>query len=821
MKWLYSLLLLSLLTPIGSLLAQKPSNEELLLIGKVADYKSNLPLDYAQLKLLNSSDSSFVVGAFTTSDGKFSMSISAGSYLLKVSMAGYESTWSDVFSVSPASKGVLNFGTIKLAKLAIQETRQINVNGQSDVLKAGIDKKIYNVAEDLNVNGGTANDVLNRLPSVEVDQDGGVLLRGAGGVTVLIDGRPSSLSGGNGKTLLDALPANSIERIEIVTNPSAKYDPDGTSGIINIVLKKNKLLGFNGMVSTNLAKGQIKQGNIAEGNVSLSYRNGSWNVYGTYNGRYLDGYRNNYNDIRQTLSNGVFILDQNRLGTDLNSGHTFRVGADLNLKGRQTLGFSATGNVGRRDRTGDLWNGQLDTNQQVINLWERTSYDPSQQHNYDLNANYRLELPKDRGTFSVDLTQSLGNSSTQGYYMNRYFSTDTLLLIAPDLQQQLFNHEKNNITTAQADLVYLIPEKSMRFETGLKAIVRDQAVQTYSQTKDNTTGLFTADTLANFDYAYNAQVYSAYAVLGQQIKRFKYQGGLRLEQAYQIPNLISDSIRIVNHFFNLFPSAHVRYELKPKSELSLSYSRRITRPNASDLNPFTNYSDPFNLQKGNPFLMPEYVHSFDLGYSLEKKKLSLTASTFYRNSTGVISRIKEFYDNGTSAVTFMNLAQTKAVGSELVLMFKPTPTLRSTFSYNANYTWYITNQASLPNRQGFNHNFKWNTTYEFWKKTASLQLSVNYNGPRVTVQGIAQRRGPIDLGFEKKLANGKWTIGTRVTDIFNRQGFYMKVDRPGIYQEGEFKWLTRRVYVSASYKFGKLEISNKSKLPGAESGSDL
>jgi outer membrane receptor protein involved in Fe transport len=360
----------------------------------------------------------------------------------------------------------------------------------------------------------------------------------------------------------------------------------------------------------------------------------------------------------------------------------------------------------------------------------------------------------------------------------------------------------------------------LRTEAGVKAILRDQLVDTYSETLDNTLNTYQEDTLANFLYGYKEQVYSVYGVAGKQVKRFKLQAGLRAEKAYQIPNLISDTIRIVNDYFNFFPSAHVRYELKPKSELSLSYSRRIKRASANELNPFTNYSDPFNLQRGNPYLSPEYIHSFDLAYSLEKKKLTVSSSLYFRQSDGVISRFKEFYPDNTSAVTYMNIAQTKALGAELILMFKPSPSLRSTISYNGNYTWYKTNMAEFPDRQGFNHNVKWNTSYEFWKKTATLQLSVNYNGPRVTVQGIAQRKGPIDLAFEKKLANGNWSIGTRVTDIFDRQGFYFEVDRPGIVQTGEFKWLTRRVYVSASYKFGKLEIS-KAKQSTGDGGGEL
>ncbi len=804
----------------GQTSAQKPlTTEDGTVIGRVIDQQGGKPLEYVAVKLFKAADSSIVSGAFTDVDGKYSIPCANGTYFLKITFTNYDPILVSAISIKP-SLTVFNVGTLKMRRMSEKTEREVKVIAEKDVLKAGIDKKIYNVAEDLNVKGGTANDILQRLPSVEVDQDGGVMLRGEGSVTVLIDGRPSSLSGGNGKSLLDALPAGSIERVEIVTNPSAKYDPDGTSGIINIVLKKNKLSGFNGLVSSNLASAYIHGGNIAEGNLSLSYRTGIINVYGTYNARYLDGYRNNYSEIIQNSGSNYFHLNQSRLGTDLNAGQTFRFGMDINLKARNTLGFSATGNVGVRDRTGDLWNSTKTASGVRDSLWQRTSYDPSQQHNYDFNINYKYDLKNERGSLTADASQSLGNEHIQGYYHQRYYTVDSVLNGIPSLIQELHNKEKNNITTLQTDFTYLYPKLGARFETGAKAILRDQMVNTVSSRYNWNTQSMQEDSLANFLYAYKEQIFSVYAVYGQQINKFKFQGGLRAEDAFQIPNLISDSIRIVNHYLNLFPSAHVRYAFKPKSEISLSYSRRITRAASADLNPFTNYSDPFNLRTGNPYLQPEFINSFDLGYSLEKPKYSITASSYYRHSNGVISRVKEFYSNGTSAVTFMNIAETKTLGTEFVWMYRPKPWWKNTFSYNANYIWYQTNQVDLPNRQGFNHNFKYNSSIEFWKKTATIQLNVTYNGPRVTVQGIAQRQGPIDLAFEKKLQGGKWSVGARVTDIFNKQGFYMSVDRPGVSQTAEFKWLTRRFYVSASYKFGKLEMSNKSKLPGAEGGGE-
>ena len=797
----------------------KSGNGDGIIIGRVINAQTEKPMEYVSVKLLTLKDSLVLSGVYTDDDGKFNLeNLAYGSFLLKISLSGFETQFISQVTFSATTK-LFNTGSIKLSQDKVVALESVKVIGKSDVLTTGIDKKIYNVAEDLSVKGGTVNDILNRLPSVEVDQDGNVMMRGEGTVTILIDGRPSSLSGGNGKTLLDALPAGSVERIEIVTNPSAKYNPDGTSGIINIVLKKNKLKGLNGSVSANLGSGDLTGGNVAEGNASLSYRNGWVNVYGIYNYRYLEGYRNNYSFIKQTFDSGTSLLvDQNRTGTDLNAGNTFRLGADFYMKGRNTLAFSATGNVGRRDRTGDLWSNVYSDPTSSTDLWRRISYDPTQQHNYDVNLNFRHDLKDDRGNYVIDMSQSFGNESIQGYYQSIYYNPDSSLSNKRDLNQQLFNKEKNNISNLQFDYTYLFPKINARMEVGAKAIIAQQAVNPTSETQDSITNEWFQDTLANFNYRYDEQIYSVYGIFGQQIGKFKYQGGIRLEQAYQIPNLLTDTLRIVNDYFNYFPSAHIRYSLAEKTEIGLSYSKRITRASSADMNPFTTYADPFNLRRGNPYLKPEYIDSYDFSFSMDKKKWSVLASAYYRNNKGVITRFKEFYENGTSAVTFKNISETKTFGQELIITYKPYAWWRNTFSWNGNYIWYITNLAELPNRKGYVTNFKYNTAIEFWNKTASVQLSVTYNGRRITVQGIAQRQGPVDLAFEKKFMQGKFAVGTRITDIFNKQGFYFEVDRPGVYQESEFKWLTRRIFLTASYKFGKLEMSNKSKLPGSEGG---
>ena len=800
--------------------SQNSSQGEGMIMGRIVNSINDKPMEYVTVRLFLEKDSSLIGGIYSDSEGKFLFDkLVLGTYYLKFSFAGFLAKRSESLTITSNLK-MLNLGTISMELNKTLEIGQVDVVGQASILNAGIDKKVYNVAEDMSVKGGTANDVLKNIPSVDLDQDGRIMLRGDGAVTVLIDGRPSSLSGGNGKTLLDALPAGSIERIEIVTNPSAKYDPDGTSGIINIVLKKNKLKGFNGLLNANLGSGNFKGGNVADGGFSLSYRNSFFNIYGSYNGRYLDGYRNNTSYIRQTFINdSISILDQNRTGTDLNAGNTARFGVDFTLKNRRLISFSSTGSNGRRDRTGDLWNGVKDSNEALLSLGRRESYDPSQQHNYDFNANFKQDFKDSRGSFVIDANQSIGMEAIQGYYLQRYYGIDSVLNGSLPLNQRLFNQEKNNITSIQADFTYLWPAKLMRSEFGAKTIIREQEVNTYSETYDYSTLSYFEDTLANFLYRYNEKIFSAYAIFGQQLKKFKYQGGVRIEKAYQIPNLVSDSIKIVNDYFNFFPSAHLKYALTPKSEIGLSYSRRITRASSGDLNPFTAYSDPFNLRRGNPYLQPEFINSYDLAYSSEGTKLNFSAAIFYRHTVNAISRIKVFYDDNSSAVTFANIGQSLSFGTELIASYKPTKWWRNTLSTNINYIQYQTSNANW-NRNGFNWNVKYIGSVDFWKKTATLQLNVNYIAPRITVQGTAQRRGSVELSFDKKFNDGKWTVGTRVSDIFNRQGFYMEVNQLNIYQVSEFKWLTRRVYLTIAYKFGKLEMGNKSKVPGSE-GNDL
>lgn len=784
------------------------------LVGTVYE-KEKDPAEYAMVRLFTVMDSTVVKGAFTDEAGKFQIeNIPSGTYRIVITLLNYKDF--ELIKTFNADESV-DLGALRLERDETINLDEVVASGSLDVLKAGIDKKVYSVEEDLTSKGGTVNDILNNIPSIEVDQDGNISLRGDGNVTILIDGRPSALAPGDGQNLLDALPANSVERIEVVTNPSAKYDPDGTSGIINIVLKRNKIKGFNGVISATAATG-----NLYEGNLGLSYRTQKFNLYGNYSLNYYEGYRNYFSQLELDINtDSTTLLDQQRQGTDLKSTNTVLVGFDWYITERNIISVSGSGSFGRRVRKGDLVNRFYPDEVTLDNRWDRTSFDPRKLTNFDVNLNYTREFKERKGAVTFNANHTSGRNLIEGFYEQRYYDANEELLNKAFLEQQLENHTSNTITTAQLDYNYIFSKIKARVEGGTKAIINSEYVDTYSETRDTITGIYMEDTVANFEYKYDAQVYSLYGVFGQELDKFKYQIGLRGEYALQVPNLISTGERYPNTYLNLFPSGHVRYAFSKSSELSLSYSRRINRPGSGQLNPFTSYANPVSLQSGNPELQPEYIDSYDLGYSLNKKKLNLSFSVFHRRTKDVINRVKEYYPNNTAVVTYANIDKSISTGFETVIIYKPVTRWKNSLSANGNYINYINSDTTVDwSNTGFNWSIKFMSAIEFWKNTMSVQLNAQYNAPRVTPQGIVQPRMGIDLSINKMLFKKQFTITARVTDIFNTRGFYIDLDQEGVRQTSHYKWLTRRFYLTLSYKIGKYQ-SDKNSGGSAGGGDDF
>lgn len=780
----------------------------------VVDSFSNQALEFVDARIYTAQDTTLLSGMITDSSGGFVFSkVKPGAYLIRVKFVGYQTKWIGPLNFDGATKDVV-LGRIGLVPQNFQDLEEARVVGRKDIFSTSIDKRSYDVSADLNNQGASAEEVLGNVPSIEVDQDGNVSLRGDANVIILIDGRPSSLTG-SGESMLDALPADAIERIEVVTNPSAKYDPDGTSGIINIVLKKNKLKGVNGLISSTVATGPN-----FNPSASLSLRNKRLNVFGAYAFNHRQGFRNFSSDLTQTFADGsTQTLSQNRDGLHFRDNQNIRGGLDFYVEERKTIGFSVNHRISEQTRTGDLNNVLLDGGSDTIRRSIRSAVDPSNNKALDFAIYFKQDLKDNKGTWTFDASHSSSKEDRYGYYNEKFFVENYQPLQKNVLSQRLENNLINQVYTAQTDYLRLFEATSAKIELGAKVILRFQDQSTFSEQFDRMDNQWVADTFATFDYAYQERVYSTYAIYGRQFKRWKAQVGVRGELAQQIPFLKTTGERIENRYLNLFPSGHLRYDLKKDRELSLSYSRRINRARSSQLNPFTNYSDPNNLRSGNPYLQPEYIDSYDFSWIKTGKKGSVTAAMFYRKTNDVIQRIKVFYDNNTSAVTYQNIDESESVGLEFIWQFKPNKKWRGNLSMNGNRIAYDDNNETLDFRNtGFNYGLKGTVTHFFWKNTASVQVNGRYNSPRVTAQGMVLPRASMDLSANKKLKNRNWSIGMRFSDVFNTRGFIYDLSQGPNRQTGEYKWQSRRLYLTVAYKFGKLEMTKDRSGFGGEGG---
>ena len=757
---------------------------------------------------LYNSDSTLIKGTETDLLGKFKLTnIAVGNYFIKFDFIGFNTKF---ILVSIDKEGVVkNLKTIVLERENIQVTDGIVITAEKRLIETRVDKKIYDPSQDLSTQGGTVEDILRNVPSVEVDENGAISLRGNSNVTILVDGLPSTLTSGN----LDALPANSIERVELVTNPSAKYDPDGTAGIINIVLKKQKLRGVNGSLSLNAGTGPVLNGNI-----NFNARNEKVNFFFSYGARHYEGYRNSFSYWDTDLGDTLLELNQLREGTDLNQNQNARIGADFTLKNKQTLSFSLNGNIGLRERTGDQINNRL-YNANLNEYWNRLSKDPINRKSIDFTLNYQKKFKNKNGNLKLSANQSFGQTDTEGFYEERYF-TNAGNEYRSAFLQEINNKSNNNVLTVALDVTKKL-QKESKLEYGAKYIGRSLDKTAYSESYDTLTENYNPDLNLNNQFVYDEAIFAAYGIYGQQIKKFGYQVGLRLEQALTEPRLITTNENYENNYFSFFPSANLLYKLKEAHTITLSYSRRINRPSARTLNPFPSFSDPLNLRVGNPDLNPEYINAYELVSQRDWKKVNLTSSLYVRHTISQIQRIKEFYDNGTSAVTYKNLDDAYNYGLEVIGVYKPFKWWRNLISFNG-YGIRIQDDGSTPNlvnNNGFSWNVKLNSSFTFWDNSTIFQISTGYVAKRITAQGWVKPRRGLDLSAQRKFFNNKFAAGIRVADLFDNQGFEYQVEQGNLVQNSEFKWQTRRVYLNLSYRFGKLEMGKEKR--GGAAGADF
>ena len=771
--------------------------------GVAIDKTSQKPIEFATIELLHLPDSAVSKANVTDKKGKFSITdVSFGSYVVKCSFIGYNITWSQNFSLV-AGQTAHNIEPLELINYS-KTLSDVTVVGRKSQLNASIDRKIYNVDQDIMSRSGTASDILRNVPSVEVDVEGNVSLRGSGDILILINGKPNPLMGRTRAEVLQQLPANSIERIEVITNPSARYRPDGVGGIINIVLKKNIKNGFNGTATVNAGNKDRYNGNL-----SLNYRPKKFNLFGSYSLR--QDTRKRYNTIDRTYldpANNSIISFFNQVANSTAHPHGNIVtgGIDYTIDEKNSVGASATYFYRKQVRNDVNQNLSYNTQQMLVQDFNRLRFDLE----YEKQKNGTIYFQHDFGKEDHGLRIEF-NTSNEDEVEDNHYTTIYRLPANPKLLDNTLIKQGTRQNQLTIDYSNPLSENS-KLEIGYDGLFNENDLNFYGEYFDGTVNGFVKDLLKTNRFVYHENVHAIYATYQKGFEKFGYEIGFRSEAVFTSSHLVTLDSFVNNNYFKLYPTIHLSYKLKEKSELQLNYSKRINRPEGDELNPFPEYQDPRNLRAGNPKLLPEIIHSVEFGYQWQGKNFSFVPSIYYRYKVAGFTSVIVRVNDTTLLTTTQNLSNDQSAGLELILSAKAgkffSASLSTNFFYNkidASNLGYIKNKSIYSGTVNLNNNF--NLT-----KSSILQLTCNYRSARLTPQGNIHPVLIVNTGIRQDLAKGKLSMTLTASDLFSSNRQRSELDVPYLKQSAINKRDGLIIYLGLSYRFGIIKKQKEEKL---------
>lgn len=782
--------------------------------GKVIDNATKEPLPYVNI-VVRDAAKKIITGGITDDNGTFSIKkLPKGKSTVEVQFIGYN-TFKREITISSKNKSI-NLGTIELTESSA-ELDEVVVRAETSSVIQKVDRKVINVGKDLTAAGTTASELLNNVQSVSVDsQTGQISLRGNANVRVLVDGRPTNIPAAQ---LLRQIPSTSIKSVELITNPSAKYNPDGMSGIINIILNKNANMGFNGSLDTGVTAGHYVRYNAS---TNLNYKTGKVNFFLNYGHNSGENY--NYGFVERpgvNFQDFIFVND--------NNSNLVKFGADFYINDKNTLSVYTTQN----------WFNGLATGRSLIS-------DPN--GNVIINAPNSQDNTSPTGTYNlnykVDFAKKGHNLEFEATYSNTdatNFLDNLNLLQNPNQFDYLvfnyYNNINNDRNNAQINVDYTNPlsDKS-KLELGLEyrgdntdnINLTNQELYTYQ--KDNN-GDFILDLndnpipdggtepIGSSDFDFERRIYSAYASYGSSFGKVTMQLGARFEnflidgtfRRYTDENktTIKDIENVNQDLFNVYPSAFFTYSPSEKNQWQVSYSRRIDRPGIQQVNPIREWSTPLIVSVGNADLRPQFTNSFELNYTRQIKGGNLTFGTFYRKIDDVISRITNVDPANPEVgqiLTFANFSNTDAYGVEFSANFKMNKWWRVNSSmdfYSQEQLGSVDNTSANPTQISVQNNvFNARVSNSFTaSKNLRLQLFAMYRGPQKDIQWDVENMWMINAGASWTVLKGKGTINFRVNDIFQGMKFAFNSENPFV-QNGRFQWESRTTFLGFNYRFG-------------------
>jgi iron complex outermembrane recepter protein len=751
------------------------------------------------LKLMDSSVAKFVA---TGKDGQYEfLGVADGKYFVSVSNVGYAKVASAPFEVS-SSNSTINVPALVISEQA-KDMGGVTVTAKKPFIEARPDKTIVNVDASPTSAGATVLELLEKSPGITVDNDGNISLRGKAGVIIMIDGKPTYLSSTDLANLLKNMPASQLEQIEIMTNPSAKYDASGNSGIINIKTKKGRAAGFNGSIMAGITTSFFKTGDAlyvtpkSQNSINFNYRKNKWNFFGNYNPNIYNG-RGNLNIERRFFDDNDNLTGYSDVATKFkfgNNNHSLKVGVDFFADKKNTYGIVASGFMFNGHPTPVTVNTLSDANHQVTSSMVSLTENRIDFNNFSGNFNYRHVFDTAGTDLTVDLDYiGYRNTSnmllTTEFFDEMYQQSSDPLLLKGHLPSDI------NIYSIKSD--YTHPFKGGRIEAGIKSsYVKNDNIVDYQRMAAD---VWIPDSRSNH-FIYDENINAAYVTVNRQLKKWTLQGGLRVENTIAKGYQVTNDSTFKRNFTNLFPNVYVTYAVNDKNSLTLSFGRRITRPNYQDLNPFTYFLDSLSYRQGNPYLLPQFTNNIELSHTFKGK---IITTLNYNNTTDVISQI--FKQNSQTKIVYFtsdNVAKFINMGISITAPVPITKWWNTNFFTNIYNNHYKGIYNTEPLDISYT-SFMVNITNTFTIKPGfSLELSGFYRGKGVDQLTINQPIYQMSIGGQKNILKNKATIRLNIRDPFGWQEYRGLTEYGNIYARIHSKFDVRQATASFTYRFGK------------------
>ncbi|GAB1417228.1 outer membrane beta-barrel family protein [Paludibacter sp.] len=791
--------------------------------GKIVDSKTSQPLDFVNIALHKEDDAAPTTGVVSDENGQFELpKVPKGNYILKISFIGYNS----IELPLRVSERDLNMGLIKL----IEDSKmlsEVEVVTQGSQMRFEIDKKVFSVDQNIAASGGSATEVLQNIPSVDVDNEGNISLRNSSNVEVWINGKPSGLTAENRGQILQQMPAESIESIEIMTNPSAKFNPEGTSGIINLVMKKNRKGGYYGSASLGTMWAQNALPGYSAG-LNYNYSSGRFDAYLNLGYRAMNFAGGGYTDrFSLNVNNDTTrLLHQDNSRLFGYSGLFSRAGIDYRINDKHSIGLSGFGMLGSGG-------GSTNTNYSIEDYqnallsknYNRFNVNSGNRPGMNITLDYKWEIDKKGSNLMSSVSYSTHKRSGSDTYLQREnLLTDTSSYIMQNYQGQ------NKELQFKLDYTQKFSDTD-RLEAGWQSSLQERFGPNSAKNLMNNQPMYAYYN----EFKDNENVHAAYVTYGNTFNKLSLQGGLRTEYFERNPiNTVMDNNgnKITTPYgrngeFQLFPSFFASYSLPKNNEVQFNASRRVSRPRGRQLNPFRDYSDSTNISYGNLSLTPEYSTALEFNYLKTWDAHTLSSTLYHRFTDDVIQRVS-FMNNSVMESTYMNVTKSADTGFELVLKNNLFKILNLTSSINLYYSkLYASTYTSpydasriitIPEKENFSWSARMIGNIMFGKNT-SAQITGYYNAPRLIAQGRETASYAVDLGLRQNFFDRKLNLNLSVRDLFNTRRRSSVTWGDGFYQKSEDYFSARMIGLTATYNFGNMK-PKKSNMQKNENGGD-